>query len=345
MNDYDISRRDTFLFRPGISILVTATIALLVGVAWLVRLHQSVDNESVAAWLENRGKVAVVNGHDLFRFDPPGTRLVPIEKIPSLARTLDNRSLSELFDSMSHTGVQGFLVQYNAKSIHPGVATIRERLAASEYLRGLKAVFLSRMASLYIRNPQEELSPLSKQAVAAVARGVLGGARPPRIASFPESLRRLREAEVMVLLLQEKRERLWRSAKGNSIARALITAASIARKRWAERESVMGDRLDELLPKLDIDVLLLEEDGTILDRDRSFIDRVFTDQHVVAYQWKGSWRYRLPDMRSKAERVSAIEAYQDLFVRNNLPIDSWRQKDLRLYRLVISLLARSPTVR
>jgi len=302
------------------------------------------EDEIAIEWLENRGKVAVIDSYQLLRYKPKptGTQFVSVQEIPSLFGRLSRRDSSDLLKAMSRSGVQGLIFSDRKDRVSEQRTTLRERLLAYNRISGLRCVFLSPVATLYLRHPEEPLPPIAEEAIAGVARGILAGARPPRITSFPEPLRRIRNTEVMVSLRQGQRNRLWRSAKGNSIARALIAAASIARRRWIKRESAMGDPLDALLPALDIDVFLLEDDGTVLVREPNFVERVFTGDHYVAYQWKGSWRYQVPDPSAKSGRRSAVEAYKKLFIKNNLPAESLQRTDLRLYRLTASLLVHSP---
>jgi hypothetical protein len=195
---------------------------------------------------------------------------------------------------------------------------------------------------LYVPDPVEPLSPEAERALRVVARRLLEGAQPPRFASYPEPLRRVRNVEVAVILYQGSTPRLWRSARGNSIARALTTAAVVARQRWAERELKMGGLLEELLPRLDVEVSLLKEDGTLTDSDPDFIDAAFTPIHGVAYQDRSAWRYFLPAATRDAGGGSAARAYRKLFEDEGLSLREISRADIRLYRMVVFPLARSP---
>jgi len=178
--------------------------------------------------------------------------------------------------------------------------------------------------------------------MAMVARRLLEGDRPPRITSFPEPLRRVSHVEVMVLLKQGGRPRLWRSARGSSLGRALVTAATVARERWQERESAMGAPLDEMLPRLSVEVALLLDDGTLGERDAAFVDRVVTAEHGVAYERKGAWRYLLPAATADEGKGHASAAFAALFEDNGLSSDSLGKSDLRPYRLAVATLGESP---
>ena len=143
------------------------------------------------------------------------------------------------------------------------------------------------------------------------------------------------------MLLQGDAPRLWRSARGSSIAGALVSAAKAARERWIERERAMGGRLDDLLPTLDVQVSLLLDDGTLLSRDPGFIDRAFTPVHGVAFESKGAWQYLLPDATRSLGRGSAVRAYQKMFEKEGMRANSFQRPDQRLYRLAVVELARS----
>lgn len=147
----------------------------------------------------------------------------------------------------------------------------------------------------------------------------------------------------MVLLREEGSPRLWRSARGSSIARALVLATVKARERWIERERAMGAPLDVVLPRLDVEVSLLLEDGTLGARDRAFVERVFTSAHGVAYEQRQSWRYLLPETTRQEGGGSAVRAYERLFAQNGLPPSTLESPSLRLYRLVVDPLSTSPS--
>jgi len=148
----------------------------------------------------------------------------------------------------------------------------------------------------------------------------------------------------MVLLRKAGRARLWRSARGNSIASALLTASIVARQRWQEREQAMGGPLDALLPQMDVEVALLGDDGTVGETNAAYIDRVFSPSHGVAYERRGAWRYFLPDTTALEGKGRASVAYRKLFVEDGLPEDSFTRSELRLYRLIVQTLAVSQAI-
>jgi hypothetical protein len=208
-------------------------------------------------------------------------------------------------------------------------------------MQALQGVYLSPRAAFYVLDPVREWSPGLRAGMAEVARRLVGGAAAPRIQSFPEQVRRMEPAEVMVLLRSESRPRLWRSARGSSFARALLTAAEVARQRWMERAQAMGGPLDRALPKLQVEVSLLQDDGEIGSTDEAFVNRVVLPVHGVAFEHKGAWRYFLPEATHTKELTTPTKAYRRLFTDDGLPEDSLDSQELRPYRMAVKLIGIS----
>jgi len=154
-------------------------------------------------------------------------------------------------------------------------------------------------------------------------------------------VRRLEPVEVMVLLRHGGQPRLWRSARGSSFARALLTASAVARQRWVERAQALGGPIDKLLPQLSVEVSLLQDDGELGWRDPAFIDRVFLAAHGVGYERKGSWHYLLPEATRRGGRRPS-RAYAQLFADDGLPEDSLDNPELRPYRMAVQVIGTSP---
>jgi hypothetical protein len=292
--------------------------------------------------LTYRGRVAV-QGANLLDLHAEGAQLVAVEQLPVLAAALRGSDPQHLLAAMRQLAVGALLLAPRAPGAHGN--TLAERLSGYEHVLGLRGLYISLAGALYAPDPNQLLSPPEREALCVVARALIGGARPPRSSSFPEALRKLRPVEVMVLLREGERARLWRSARGTSIASALTTASLVARQRWQEREQAMGGPLDTALAKMYLDVALLEDDGTIGDRDPAFIDRVFFPDHGVGYERKGAWRYLLPEDTRDRGKGRASRAYRKLFVDDGLPEDSFTRHELRLYRLIVETLATSPPPR
>jgi hypothetical protein len=248
-----------------------------------------------------------------------------------------------LLEAMEHEGVGAIVVAHAAAPSEPSAnASLRERLASYDALERFACVYLTPEAALYVPRTELLLPPILSGALAHVARAIVANAAVPRVQSFPEPLRRIRNVEVMVLLSDGDRPRLWRSARGSSVARALITAATVARQRWTERETAMGGSLARVLPTLDVSVHVLEEDGTLGSRAHPFIESAFRPGHGVAFEHRGNWHYLLPEATQDRGHGSAVEAYVALLSDQDMPPESLDRADLRLYRSVARRVAMSP---
>ena len=290
--------------------------------------------------LSHRGRAAYAGSASFRSLSPDGTEMVPIDRFPDLAKAVAGDAPKAVREALQRHRIEVLMLKPDATAFAP--TSVGAQLASYARVPELRGVYLSRAAVIYASDPVDQLPDAQRQATAVVARALIGGARPPKPASFPDELRRVRPVEVMVLLRRGGRPRLWRSARGSSIASALVTAAVVARQRWQEREQAMGGMLDDLLPSMDVEIALLEDDGTIGDRDPAFIDRVFEEEHGVGYERKGAWRYLLPDATEHAGRGRASRAYRKLFVDDGLPAESFERSELRLYRLLVRSLAISP---
>ncbi len=286
-------------------------------------------------------RILLVGGADLARLAPRAATVVPVgEAGPAIADALAGDDPAALVGALTAGDFDAILVGGRSadEAAPDDVEGALERYA---HVPGLRATYLAPVAAVYRLDEVEALDPRQTEAMGHVARQIIAGARPPRIASFPEPLRRLRNVEVMVLLREHGQARLWRSARGSSLARALVTAAVVARQRWQEREQAMGGPLDEALPHMTVEVVRLSEDGTLGARSEAFIDCVFTPEHGVAFERRGTWHYQLPGVRPD-EPGAAYAAYTELFTDNGLEPEALARTDVRPYRLVATPLAASP---
>jgi hypothetical protein len=94
------------------------------------------------------------------------------------------------------------------------------------------------------------------------------------------------------------------------------------------------------LPRLTVEVALLQDDGEIGMRDAGFVDRVVTPIHGIGYERKGGWHYLLPDATHAAGRRPS-RAFQQLFSDDGLPEDSLSSNELRPYRLAVQTIGVS----
>ncbi len=307
----------------------------------------------LASQLRGRGRVAVVDADDLLSLAVEDAELVSSREIESALSESDELAL---LGAMEASDLRGLLVARASDDPPGGVDPVagdppsaplplRDRLGRYDSFERLACVYLTPAVALYAPRTELALSPMLSGALAHVARSVVAGTGVPRVQSFPEPLRRIRNVEVMVLLSDGDRPRLWRSARGSSIARALLTAAVVARQRWMEREAAMGGPLDRVLPTLDVSVHVLDEDGTLASRTPGFVDSVFGPSQGVAFEHRGNWRYLLPDATRERGQGSAVRAYAALFGDADMAPESLDRPDVRLYRSVARRLAISPAPR
>ncbi len=298
----------------------------------------------LARELRDRGRIAVVGDRDLARVEAEGAELVEARRVRGLEAALSGTDEEELERVMRREAIGGLMIDLRGQGPRRP-QSLRDRLRACEQMSLLSGAYLTPMAALYVRWRGVRLTPELGAIVARAARQIVGGSTLPPMRSFPEPLRRSQNVEVMVMLRQGERPRLWRSARGGSIARALITAASVARERWVDRETAMGGSIDERLPSMSVEVYLLEEDGTLGDRTNGFMERMFGPHHGVAFEDRGSWHYLTPEATVERGRGSVRRAYLELFDDQGYTRESWDRPDLRFYRLVARPVGTSPPVR
>jgi len=290
--------------------------------------------------LRDRRRVLLVGEPDLARLAPRSAVVVSVAEAPAAIREGLAATESEAFVLALKDGAFDAVLVDSRDSAEEGEQSVGGALGAYGHVPGLRARYLAPAAAVYRIDEVEALEPAHAEAMGHVARRIIAGDRPPRVASFPEPLRRVRNVEVMVLLRERGQARLWRSARGSSLARALVTAAVVARQRWEEREQAMGGPLDEALPNLTVEVVRLSEDGTLGARSEAFVERVFTAEHGVAYERRGTWHYQLPSTRGE-RGGAAYGAFSELFTDNGLEEEALERSDVRPYRLVATPLAVS----
>ncbi|MFT3921699.1 MAG: hypothetical protein QM778_04115 [Myxococcales bacterium] len=215
------------------------------------------------------------------------------------------------------------------------------KLASFQHVPGLRGIVLSPELAVYAPFRELTLSAREADAVAYVARALFRGAREPSVSSFPVSLRKVERVEVIVTLSENGRPLLWRSTRGTSIARALLTATRVARDRWHESSQSKGGPLEKRLPSLDVEVGILSEDGTLASLSPSFIDQVITPGHGIGFDYRNGWHYLSPAdvaVRGKGKPFAALQA---LLADQGLPPTTLKDPNLRVYRFVPLMLGVS----
>jgi hypothetical protein len=218
---------------------------------------------------------------------------------------------------------------------------MENRLSRYDFVPGLRALALNAGFALYAPVREPELAARERDGLAYLARALLRGAREPSLNSFPPPLRRVERVEVMVLLRERGAARLWRSARGTSLARALLTATRVARERWRERESAMGGPLHERLLDLDVEVSLLSEDGALLSPTQKLIDAAIGPEHGIGFEYKSGWHYLLPEDVQRRGDGSAYKALLSLMSEQGVPASGLATGTLRVYRFVTLTLGSS----
>lgn len=327
--------------RLGRFVFVLAALTALGGSLWYFGRGVA-GAEDLPRYLEGVGAVAVLGDDTLLALRAEGATMERASRFPAVAAALEGRDDTLLVRAMRSESVGAIVVGAAPTHELSDDPLLGERLRAYDAIQALRCVFLTPRAAIYVPVDQFALEPMIASALGFVARAVLAGTPPPRVQSFPEPLRRIRNIEVLVMIEDAGTPRLWRSARGSSIARGLLTAATVARQRWVERETTMGGALDTLLPRLDVSVFALDEDGTLGVRSPIFIERAFRPGIGVAFEQRGSWHYLLPRATAERGNGSAVRAYDALLSDADLPSDALSRPDVRLYRAVARLLARSP---
>lgn len=262
---------------------------------------------------------------------PSGLAWAPLEAHPGVQEALAGVNPEKLVEAMKSASLRGIWVGVTPDEPALTNRPLIERFTTGGIVRGFRGEALTTEGLLYVLDDATWPPVLCDRVLARVARRILEGSAPPPLDAYPSELTEPQAIEVLVMLRGGLGPRLWRSARAQSIAEGLNTAALAARKRWDERAETMGGPLGERLEDLDVHVAFLFDDGTFDRRAVSLIDALVKPRHGVAYEQPARWRYLLPRATHAAD--SPTEAYRQLFRDNGLPEESFERKDMRLYRL------------
>ncbi len=316
-------------------------------VAWAVRSGPLAPERAQAgleAALEHRGLVSVVG-------EPGALRgidgLVPRE-VPSAG------PLWAALRADDALAVTGALRRAGARALVVSVAVARRAPATSVLGRFGRFGVVPGFRTLYLDPSWVAVEPYAtpamtleeREALARVARQMLVGSSPPRLAQFPVSLRVPFPCEVLVMLRRPAGDlALWRSSRASSLASGLLTSVGVARQRWEARTTTLGSSLADESARMQVEVALLVDDGTLGARTRGFLDAAISTAHGVAYDQPSSWRYLLPESDLLPRSARGSSGFRALFRDNQLPDDALRRDDLRLYRVRVEPLSVSPSER
>lgn len=271
---------------------------------------------------------------------PGGLEWTPIDAVPGVAAALDGTDPATLQVALDESDLEAIWVPVSLDRPWGRREPLAQRFSAGGIVPGFRGVYLTPNGLLYAIDRTTWPRAITSAALARAARQILEGGDPPPIDAYPDALRRSQAVEVLVLLRSDEGPRLWRSARAQSIAEGLNTAALAARTRWDERRETMGGPLGERLDDMDVEVALLFDDGTIDPAANSLIDALYKPAHGVGYQQPTRWRYLLP--AATHDGRSPTDAYRELFVDNGLPAESFNREDLRLYRSRMHTVSRDP---
>ena len=98
--------------------------------------------------------------------------------------------------------------------------------------------------------------------------------------------------------------------------------------------------MSDVLPRLTVQVDLLVDDGTLVERTPAFINRVVGPGLGVGYERRASWRYVLPSM-VRSQGHGAAAALTALMHEDGLPDDALMRPEIRIYRLALYPLTES----
>lgn len=215
-----------------------------------------------------------------------------------------------------------------------------------------RAAWLNQHWAAYTEDPlaKVNLGPNEGRALAELVRHLLKGHIMPERARLPQGYVEPMPVEIMVTLRDTsmglKTDRLWRSAKGNSIAEAVSTAAHAARLRWKERQDVLGGPLELKLPRLEIEVSMLVRNGSFIAPNAGWVAA-----HVrghgrwgIGIEKKDAWYYTfapttLKDNDGKAPRHTLLNK---LLKDHNMNHETLKRPDVKLYRFEVVSLGISP---
>ncbi|MDB4972947.1 MAG: hypothetical protein JWN48_1288 [Myxococcaceae bacterium] len=318
------------------------SLPLLAILAWLAAQSLAPMSEPAACTALAQSRVVHVFAADGVELRCTGVRLESARSLAGPLGATEGEALAAALRKVKGSAI-AVVPQQAPGTGSPAPQPLSDQLAMLQHVPSLRAVLLSPELAVYVPAREVELSFAEREALAYVARVLFRGAREPSVASFPAALRRVERVEVMVMLSQRGEPRLWRSARGTSIARALLTATRVARERWREREQAMGGPLAKRLIELDVEVALLSEDGYLLRTQRSFVDRAITAMHGIGFDYRTAWHYLLPrDVRKR--KGGPFAALSAQITEQGLPLSILGESDTRVYRFVpLTLgLSRAP---
>lgn len=251
---------------------------------------------------------------------------------------LDKLPLGTAFRGPHERSASELLLRQKATAIGlipgQGMPGVLGELGKLHHVPGLRGVVLAPEFAAFSAVREPVLSAVESDALAYVARALFRGAREPSLSSFPASLRKVERVEVIVTLSENGRPLLWRSTRGTSIARAMLTATRVARDRWHESSQTKGGPLEKRLPALDVEVGILSEDGTLASLQPSFVNKAITPGHGLGFDYRNGWHYLSPSEVATRGKGKPYAALQALMADQGFSPSALKDPNLRVYRFV-----------
>ncbi len=313
-----------------VGILLLTVVATVV-IAVVSRSHDGVPaRASVLEALKNRGRVLCLGDLECGSLHVDGTSWPAPESPSIIAAALVRDHSDDFVRALERGHIAGVLVARG--SAEP--STVWGALRNFAAVEGLRGVFVSEDVAYYELDPNPTVDAIYGLALATVSRRMLEGADAPQERSFPEPLRVARAAEVLVALRDGQTDRMWRSARGTSIANALLVATAALKTRWQERASAMGESLPSAMRHLNVVVSMMNDDGTLESQAGRTLDVAITDAHGVGYSDRSDWKYALPHAVRQAG--GGRNALRHLLEEAHESETTLLRADVRVYRFTVT---------
>jgi len=267
--------------------------------------------------------------------------LMPLERHPVIARALHGRDEATALEAYRRAHFDGLLVQ-SGVPLGPPDSALRD-LAMLRPMERFVAVYLDERAALYEPREPFTVDPADARRLVTVARFVLSGAVAPAERAFPEYLRRTRPVEVALFLRDGHEPILWRSTRGESVARAFLDGCFAILDRWTSRQTEAYGRLRDALRRLSLTIAVFYDKGVLGSRSPTFLRRA-ADPRVwaVGYERLAAWEYALPPSPWKPA-MDPTEALRTLARERGVAPPGHLRPELTLYRFrALQLVEQSP---
>ncbi len=324
--------------------LVASLLLVALGAAWrtgLVRAPWSARYDRLADQLRDRGTVAVLGGVPI-GMPSLETAITDARRVAGLGAALDGIDGNAVGAAMSAAHLDGLLVRTDGVVRAPA-GSVAARLATLRPVSGLTAVFMDDSTALYERDEPVAIGAEDARRLVSVARLVLTGAAAPSERIFPEALRRAHPVEVGIVVRNlDGTPLIWRSARGGSIARALLDATFSLMNHWSTPTQDRVGTLHNALLTRRISVVIFHDKGVLGARSPEFLRRAAGAGWSVGYERSVNWEYVLPGAPG-TPAVDPVAALSDLAHQRGIAAPGYLRPDVTLYRFrAVQLIEHEP---